>query len=377
MCLYKKRRRRSKNVRFFLYHPVYLLGDFDWSFFSTTLQSLPAGLDTSAQVLVKDSSTLGLLASKTSETVLLAEELVDVLLDDLRSGGSNARTINLKKRLAGLSIERVEAVKRPVARLDCKLGVLDKVGTATLDTVLDARAVAENQSRARIVIGFIEGLHCLSRIGVKADRGNIDVAVSHGDGTKVLLCAVLTSSGELVDTTLRSSLRHLTTSVTVNLSIEDNDTGLRAHAKNVIKTSVVDIVGPTITTHGPVGDLDKGITEIVNLGEKSVGFHLLVESLNLRDDLLSIAEGELGISKLIEPLLKKGAELGTELLRELLVGKSLSHMTGKTLTESTLGTKHTESKLGVLLKQRHTKSRTPVVRSVSIWARAISHRDGG
>jgi len=173
---------------------------------STTFKSLPTSFNTSAESFVKDCSTFRLLTSKTSETILLAEELVDVLFDSFGGGGSDSGTIDFEKRLASLSVERIEAVERPVARLDGELGVLDKVGAATFNAVLDARAVAEDEGRARIVISFSECLHCLSRVGIETNGSDVDVAVSHCDGAEVLLCAILATSSKLVNATFRSSL---------------------------------------------------------------------------------------------------------------------------------------------------------------------------
>ena len=73
--------------------------------------------------------------------------------------------------------------------------------------------------------------------------------------TEILLADALTLSSEMNDSIKRRSLRSLTTSVRVNLTIEHEDVHVLTRSNHVVETAVTNIVRSTVTTDDPLAEL--------------------------------------------------------------------------------------------------------------------------
>ena len=62
-----------------------------------------------------------------------------------------------------------------------------------------AGAVADDEGRAVVGLGLVDGLEGLGRVGAHGNLCHVDVAVAHGNLGRGLLLGHLTGSGELGD----------------------------------------------------------------------------------------------------------------------------------------------------------------------------------
>ena len=133
------------------------------------------------------------------------------------------RSIDDEAGFALLDEARVVMEAIEVAAFDRLLFFLDRVDQAALDVLFGARAVADDEGRAVIGFGFLQGLDGFAGVGAESDLSNVDVLVGHRHEGEVLLGFFLTRGGELVDGTGLGGLGGLTTGVGVNLGVEDED----------------------------------------------------------------------------------------------------------------------------------------------------------
>ncbi len=300
-----------------------------------------SGLEVLLEVGVELLSKLGLGAVQLEETALVGEE-------DLEVVGELLLVVELEGDLALELEERVVSVERPVAGLDGELDLLVGGSHGGNDVLHQAGGVAEDDGGTGVGLGLGEGAEGLAHIGVEGDGGDVDVLVGHGHHAHLLLVGSLTSGGELDLGGERGGLGLLATGVGVHLGIEDDDVDILAGREDVVDATVTDIVGPTITTDDPLGDLgeqvllgDDGLEGLGGVGGVHDG-ELGVDGLG---DLLA----GLGVGEVDEPVAEEVHELGLEgvllLLEELLdVGlEGVTSLGG--------GDGHAEAVLGVILEE--------------------------
>ena len=124
---------------------------------------------------------------------------------------------------------------------------------AALDGVHLAWGVTDDEGWSWISLCLSNCLESLLEVCAHGNLSNIDVTIGHCNLSKVLLLDVLTSCCELCNLAKTGSLGRLTTSVGVNLSIEDKDVDVLAGSKNVVKATEADVVCPTVATEDPEG----------------------------------------------------------------------------------------------------------------------------
>lgn len=108
-----------------------------------------------------------------------------------------------------------------VTAFDGFLLLLNRVDEAAFDVLLGAGAVADDQGRAVIGFGFLQGLDGFGGVGAKGDLGDIDVAISHRHEGQVLLRFLLTRGGELIDRAGLRGFGSLAAGVGINFGVED------------------------------------------------------------------------------------------------------------------------------------------------------------
>ena len=148
-----------------------------------------------------------------------------------------------------LGLARLEAVERPVSRLDGVLLVTHRLGH--VDAVGDARRVGDHERRPGPGVGLEQGLGRLQVVGADGDLGHVDVAVGPGDGAEVLLAAGLAGGGELGHGASRRRLGRLTTSVRVHLRVEHEDVDVAPRRQHVVEAAEADVVGPPVAADDP------------------------------------------------------------------------------------------------------------------------------
>jgi len=325
---------------------------------SSSNKFLKTSIDVLLKLFVQHNRTRIVLTDKTLEAVLMSNELGDRHL-------RTTRAIDLKRILALLSKKRIVTVQRPVARVNSKLSLLHPSWASTLDTVLQARCICKNNSRARISLSLKHCLEGLLLISIQTNGSNIDGAHVHEDLTKILLLGTLAGSLKLVNTTHRSALRLLTTSVAVDLSIKNDDVHLLVSIKDVVKATKVDIARPAITTNAPERSLCKKIAKVIEGLNNGV---LLLGSLQKRNNVTTGNFASLGVLENIDPLLK----LSGKLTSDLVVSDGLLDVLKIALTTDTTSASNTKAKLGSILEERVSRSRTATLRISAVWVAAKS-----
>ena len=134
---------------------------------------------------------------------------------------SRLLTVEDKRSLSFGSEGRVVAEERPVTGIDSHLLVLKLV--VEVETVVDARAVSNDQGRTIVSFCFLEHLEGLSIVCADGDTTNVNVLVAHGDKAEVLLACALTSGSEEGNGATVRGLGGLSTRVGVHFGIENED----------------------------------------------------------------------------------------------------------------------------------------------------------
>ena len=141
----------------------------------------------------------------------------------------------------------------PVSGLDSQLFLSLSLRHTLLDTVVDARCVAQNDGRSVICLSLCECLDALIEVSAHRNLCDVDIAVAHHHGSQILLLGLLAGCRKLSDCTGRGSLGGLSACVGVHLSIKDTDIDILAGCQYMVNAAESDIIGPAIAAEDPVG----------------------------------------------------------------------------------------------------------------------------
>ena len=164
-----------------------------------------------------------------------------------------------------------------------------------------AGAVADDEGRAVVGLGLVDGLEGLSRVGAHGNLCHVDVAVAHGNLGQRLLLGHLTGGGELSDLAQVRGLGGLTTGVGVNLGVEDEDVDVVAGSQDVVQATEADVVGPAVAAEDPEGLLG----EVSLVGEDRLG-SVAAALLELGNVGSGSGLGGLGVVDGVDPSLAGG-----------------------------------------------------------------------
>ena len=115
-------------------------------------------------------------------------------------------------------------------------------------TVFFARAVGNNQRRARIRFRFLNRFYRLVQLRAKGNLRDVNVAVHHHADAEVFARLALTVFAKLGDRPQRGGFSCLAAGVGIALGIEHQNIDVFGQAQHVVKTAEADIVGPAIAT---------------------------------------------------------------------------------------------------------------------------------
>ena len=276
---------------------------------------------------------LGELAREAAVASLVHEELLV----------ATRRLLGVERELLALGSGRVEAVEVPVTALDGALHLELAVLHAALDGVHLAGAVADDQGRAVVGLGLLDGLQGLRRVGTHGNLGDVDVAVGHGDLGEGLLLGHLAGGSKLRDLAEVRGLGGLATRVGVDLGVEDEDVNVAVRGEDVVQAAEADIVSPAVAAEDPEGLLG----QVGLVGEDGLGGVGAVglEGLDVGGGSSLGGGGVAGVG--VEPSLGSGLEglahaVGLE--QRLGVGDEL-------VVDGLVADLKTEAVLGVVLEQ--------------------------
>src|SRR5574344_2958883 len=184
--------------------------------------------------------------------------LVAVLgVDVFRYRNRGLLAVQRERSLALRDKLRIVTEERPVTGIDGHLlvGAL----AAEVESVVDARAVRDDERRSVMRFGFLEDLERLNVIRAYGDAADVNVLVAPRDESEVLLACALARGGEQSDRAAVSGLGSLSTRVGIHFGVEHEDVHVFACGHHVIQSAVADIVCPAVTAHDPHGLLDEVI----------------------------------------------------------------------------------------------------------------------
>ena len=207
--------------------------------------------------------TLRELAGQTAVAGLVHQEFL------IAAGGS----LGVQREL--LLRSRVEAEHIPVAAVNSFFHFLLAVLHTALDGVHLARCIADDEGRAMISLGLLNGLQRLRGIGAHGDLCDVDIAVGHGDLRQRLGLGLLTGSRELCDLTDVGSLGSLSAGVGVDLGIEDEDVDVFTGGENMVDAAEADVVSPAVAAEGPHALLGQILLVLQDKGALLRGLRLL------------------------------------------------------------------------------------------------------
>ncbi|CAN4006266.1 Phage tail protein, partial [Dysosmobacter welbionis] len=155
-----------------------------------------------------------------------------------------------------------------------------------------AGGVADNQGRAGIGLGLLNGLQGLGGVGTHGHLSHVDIAVTHGDLRQGLFLDLLAGRGELRHLADVGRLGGLAAGIGVHLGIKDEDIHIVAGGQDVVQTAEADVVGPAVAAEDPHGLLGQELLVRQNLSSQLAGvalaqrlalcLQLLAEGMDLR-----------------------------------------------------------------------------------------------
>ena len=205
-----------------------------------------------------------------------------------------------------------------------------------------AGAVADDEGRAVVGLGLVNGLEGLSRVGAHGDLRHVDVAVAHGDLGQGLLLGHLTGSGELSDLAQVRGLGGLAAGVGVDLGVEDEDVDVVARSQDVVQATEADVVGPAVAAEDPEGLLG----EVSLVGEDRLG-SVAAALLELGNVGSGSGLGGLGVVDGVNPSLAGGLELiGRTIGSDDVLGSG-----DQLVLNGLIANGHAQTVLGIVLEQ--------------------------
>ena len=180
-------------------------------------------------------------------------------------------------RLLGIQAERVLpfvgelriiSPQVPVAAFD-GAGFLRLTASHTafyLQAVIDTRCISDHDGRSRISLGFPNRFQTLSIVGAHGYLCGIDVPVSGGHQTQILLADPLSLSSELGDGTEGRSLGRLPARIGIHFRVEHEDVHVFARGDNMIEAAVADIVRSAVATDDPLAPLNQVVIQRLQFG---------------------------------------------------------------------------------------------------------------
>mmetsp|Transcript_40409 Transcript_40409/g.65524 ORF Transcript_40409/g.65524 Transcript_40409/m.65524 type:complete len:273 (-) Transcript_40409:2948-3766(-) len=200
-----------------------------------------------------------------------------------------------------VSKSRIEPVQRPIARFNRKLGFTQGSGHSASQSLKLARGIGNDKGSTRVRLCLHKGTNHLRLVCTKSDTGNVDIRVLHCKHAQILLLPSLTGLCKQLDSSGRSGLGALSTSVAVHLRVKYQDVHLLPTGKNVIKTSIADIVGPTVATNDELSNLGEEVFLSIELRNGGM-LILLTDQQPLNTFRNSTAFG--GVILQLEPLVE-------------------------------------------------------------------------
>ena len=207
--------------------------------------------------------------------------------------------------------------------------------------------VSNDDRRTIKSFSFVHSLNNLHIVSAHRNLRNINVTVRHSNHSQIFLRQSLTCGSEFSGSAHRGSLRLLTTGIRVNTSIHNEDVDVFAGSDSVVKTAEADIISPTVTTQNPNRFLDEVISQNVQLLSffsinssqfSAQFFNIIALSINFCISLLRVSQN----------LISNVAQLSLQTFKQRFCGSGL-------LVNREA---HTQTKLGVIFKQRVSPSRS-------------------
>ena len=291
--------------------------------------------------------------------------------DEVAVGGGRRLAVQRKGvfLLAG-----IEAVGVPVAGLHRLL--LLELGNphAALDAVVDTGRVGDDQGRARIGLGLLDGLEGLVHVGTHGDLRDIDIAVAHGDGAEILFLDCLAGRRELGNGAGRGGFGGLAAGVGIDLGIEHHDVDILTRRQDMVHTAEADVVSPAVAAEHPEGFFHQHVGVLQGLLVQGVELAAAAAAGGVSlfeggDHLGSSGLGSLGVVLAGQPL--GGGFLQAPLSGKVRLGKGLQDI-GQAVPPGGDAQEHTVAVFGVVLKQGVGPGR-----SVAVLIDGVGGRGGG
>ena len=232
-------------------------------------------------------------------------------------------SLGIEGELAGLS-RRIVAEEVPVAALDSLLHLGLAVGHAALDRVHLAGRVSNDDRRAGISLGFLDGLESLDHVCAHCDLCNVDIAVGHGDLGEGLGLDLLACCRELSDLADVGCLGCLTAGVGVDLGVEYENVDVFAGSENVVNAAEADVERPAVAAEDPAALL---VQEVLLLKQLCTGAAAAVELFERSNEILGSCLVCFAAVVGLEPLCSLGNlvcdsfDLALEVIADLLLAE--------------------------------------------------------
>ncbi|MPM12584.1 hypothetical protein SDC9_58937 [bioreactor metagenome] len=299
------------------------------------------------------------------------------------------------QRKLGAFDRGIEAEQVPVAALHGLLHLHLRVGHAALDGVHLAGGVADDQGRAGIGLGLLNGLEGLGKVGAHGHLGHVHIAVAHGNLGQRLFLDLLAGGGELGHLTDAGGLGGLTAGVGIHLGIEDEYVHVVAGGQNVVQAAEADVIGPAVAAENPGGFLGEILALGQNLGGQRAGLAVAAlgarglkllhvgQKLRLIASQLFLARGAFGKGHALVRGQDAAFQRGNILLRRFGAGGAVAHRVQPALgcgLQGGQGVFHGNEGLGLFLQavadgvltQIHAKAKLRVVLEQGVCPRGAA-----
>ena len=130
-----------------------------------------------------------------------------------------------------------------------------------VDPVCDALTVREDQRWAPIRFGLAKRIEGLLWVCAHCDSRDVHVAVRDCLHCQIFARCAFSGGGELRDRAKRRRFGGLSTSVGVDLGVENEYVDVASRRQHVIESAVADVIGPSIAAHQPDAAADKMVDD--------------------------------------------------------------------------------------------------------------------
>ena len=134
--------------------------------------------------------------------------------------------------------------------------------------MVDAWSISDDEGRSLVSFSFLHSPYELCRVSSHTYACNIYITIAHCHEAEVLLACTLACCSELGDRSSRCCLGCLSTGIGIDFRVENEDVDIFALSEDMVKSTVTDIICPSVSAEYPDALLDEEIVILLDLSDE-------------------------------------------------------------------------------------------------------------